>query len=280
MSQPDQIGTYAAITPGADSGAVRGAIARAAQATGADFNFLLAQARLESSLDPNAHAASSSAAGLYQFTDATWRSALDRHGAAYGLRGADAGAMALRYDPQAAALMAGEMAGDNAAALAPVLGRAPDAAELYLAHFLGADGATRFLTALGTDPAQSAAALLPKAAAANRAVFYGADGAARSVGAVMTLLRTKVQAAMQDGGAAPLAPTAQRAPASGPLAQQFAAAQAQAGPASSMADTLRNAFGLGGDGAAPASAQFPAQVAGPVPAHVRAAYGRLLALGL
>ena len=40
------------------------AIARASAATGVDFNFLLAQAKLESNLDPNARASASSAAGL------------------------------------------------------------------------------------------------------------------------------------------------------------------------------------------------------------------------
>ena len=47
--------------------ASRAAIARAAQATGVDFDYLLAQAKLESGLDPNARAATSSATGLYQF---------------------------------------------------------------------------------------------------------------------------------------------------------------------------------------------------------------------
>jgi hypothetical protein len=80
--------------------------------------------------------------------------------------------LALRNDPRLSALMAGELANDNRAALQTVLGRDPDNAELYLAHFLGADGATRFLTGLGVNPDASAAALLPKAAAANRPIFY------------------------------------------------------------------------------------------------------------
>jgi hypothetical protein len=40
-------------------------------------------------------------------------------------------------------------------------GRAPDASELYTAHFLGADGAAKFLSALSTNPDQSAAGLCP-----------------------------------------------------------------------------------------------------------------------
>lgn len=258
---------------------VHGAIARAAQATGVDFSYLLAQARIESSLDPQARAVTSSAAGLYQFTGGTWLATLERHGGEHGLGWAQqaigsgaianpavrAQVLALRFDPQAAAAMAAELAGDNAAALRPALGREPDAAELYLAHFLGADGAGRFLAALQSDPGQSAAAVLPKAAAANRAIFFADGGAARSVGDVMAVLRGKVERAMAGGGAGP-------APADSPPAwaaampggQPSAAAAPVPAARPSMAETLAATFG-GGDAA---------------PAGVRAAYGKLRALGL
>ena len=42
------------------------AIGNAAKRTGVPFNYLMAQARVESSLDPDAQASSSSAAGLFQ----------------------------------------------------------------------------------------------------------------------------------------------------------------------------------------------------------------------
>jgi soluble lytic murein transglycosylase-like protein len=64
---------------------VRAAIARASAATGVDFDYLLAQAKIESGLQPTARAATSSAGGLYQFTTGTWLETLDRHGAKYGL---------------------------------------------------------------------------------------------------------------------------------------------------------------------------------------------------
>ena len=199
MSEPRSI----AAIPAAPQ--VRSAIQRASQATGVDFAYLLGEARLESSLNPNARAGTSSAAGLYQFTQRTWLHTLDRHGAVHGMGWAGdaisggrvsdpalrATIMDLRYDPDAAALMAGELANDNRVALTSVLGREPDAGELYLAHFLGSDGAGRFLTALAADPAQSAAALFPAAAGANRAIFYDGAGAPRSLGAVMDLLRSK-----------------------------------------------------------------------------------------
>lgn len=265
---------------------MRGAIARAAQATGVDFNYLLAQARIESGLNPAARATTSSAAGLYQFTGSTWLSMLDKHGAAYGLPGmsdnsaARSQLLALRADPELSAMMAGELAGENREYLTGQLGREPDHSELYLAHFLGAEGAGRFLGALATNPGQSAAALLPKAAAANHAIFFGSGGA-RSVGEVMDLLRGKMARAMGAddlspydlGGAGPhYASTPAQTPRGGPIQQQFeaAAANSQAPRARSMADTLRDAFALGGSVAG----------SGGVPSHVRAAYGQLKVLGI
>lgn len=277
------------------SAPVRAAIARAAQATGVDFNYLLAQAKLESSLDPSAKAGTSSAAGLYQFTNGTWLSTLDRHGAEHGLGWAGdaisggritdptmrAQIMALRYDADASALMAGELAADNRAELATALGREPDAAELYLGHFLGVGGATTFLTALANDPTQSAARLLPAAAAANRSMFYGPEGA-RSVSGVMDVIRGRMGAAMESGGAemwasmgsapefarfAAAATPAAAIPAGGPIAREFHGAQAQMPQSTSrsMAETLNASFGANGAAA---------------PAHVRDAYAKLARLGL
>ena len=266
---------------------VQAAIGRAAQATGTDFDYLLAQARLESGLDPAAKARTSSAAGLYQFVDATWLATLDRHGAAHGLGWAAdaidggkrvdpamrAGIMALRFDPAAAATMAGELAADNRAALTAATGRDPNPTELYLAHFLGAEGATRFLRAEQADATASAAALMPQAAAANRTIFYRPDGGARSLGEVHALISGKMDAALMKGGAQGgaisepsrwAAPPIARSPLTGPVAREFAASAASLPPMQrgSMAETLRASFGAA------------------APAHVRAAYGQLRSLGL
>jgi len=271
VSQPNVIAAAAPARPD-----VQGAIARAARATGVDFNYLLAQAKLESSLDPTARAETSSAAGLYQFTRGTWLQTLDRHGASHGLDWASSAidrgriddptlrqqVLAMRFDPDLSARMAAELANDNRAALLPVLGREPDAAELYLAHFLGSAGATRFLTALSVDPGQSAAGLLPEAAAANRTIFY-ADNQPRSVGEVMGLLRGKVERAM--GEELPAAPQWAAYPA--PSGSGLSAPAVPTNQRPSMAATLAGTFGLGASG-------------NDAPAHVRAAYGQLKALGL
>lgn len=274
--------------------AVRAAIARAATSTGVDFDYLLAQARLESRLDPSARAGTSSAAGLYQFTRGTWLQTLDRHGGDHGLDWTSAAIddgrvrdpalrqqiMALRFDPDASALMAAELASDNADHLSGVLGRAPDAAELYMAHFLGAGGAGQFLRALASDPGQSAAALLPKAAAANRGIFYTPGGAARSVSGVMELMRGKMERAMGRDAleplpsglpGSPLVPGASWSAASTETGSGISSAPAfQAGePARpSMAETLRQTFALGNGDTTAAGQQ------------VRAAYGKLKAFGL
>ncbi|OCC00805.1 hypothetical protein BA190_32020 [Labrys sp. WJW] len=73
---------------------------------------------------------------------------------------------------------------DNQAALAkaglPITG-----ANTYMAHFLGAPGAVKFLQALQENPEQSAAELFPAAAASNTGVFYDHNsGGARSLAEV------------------------------------------------------------------------------------------------
>jgi len=277
--------------------ASRAAIARAAQATGVDFDYLLAQAKLESGLDPHARASSSSATGLYQFLGGTWVDTLKKHGAEHGLGWAAqvasnpasdpamrAQVMALRHDPQASALMAAELASDNKTTLTGQLGREPDASELYLAHFLGAQGAGQFLAALQSNPSQSAASVAPGAAATNRAVFFGAGGQPRSVGEVMGLLRNRLGNAMEGGDAAQWAdmapssamPGFNRAEpqfSGGPVARAFQAAAAEAAPQTrSMADTLRTTFNVGdsaGSGGQGGGAE-----------NVAYTYRRLSALGL
>jgi hypothetical protein len=194
-------------------------VREAAARTGVDFGYLLAQAKVESGLNPSARASTSSARGLYQFTNATWLETVRKHGAEHGLgwaadaiKSGAAGAgsaaratiLALRDNAEAAALMAGEFARDNGAALEARLGRAVGATDLYMAHFLGAGGAAKFLGALEKAPDTAAAALFPAAAAANRRVFYAADGAARSLAQVYARFEGK----LSSSGDRPLTPLA------------------------------------------------------------------------
>ncbi len=189
------------IDTGAQPGPTRvgTAIASASRRTGVDFSYLMGQARLESSFNPQARARTSSASGLYQFIDATWLGVVEKHGAAHGLgwaadaiqRGRDGRLrvadpamrrqiMDLRFQPEAAAAMAGEFAADNGRYLENRLGRAAAPVDLYLAHFLGPAGAARFLGRHDADPNAAAAPEFGRQAAANRSIFYDRAGAPRS----------------------------------------------------------------------------------------------------
>ena len=197
-------------------GVVEAAIQRASAATGVDFGFLLGTAKRESGYNPAARARTSSATGLFQFTDQTWLATLKQHGAKYGyaryadliqqassgryfVPGAEARAvvMDLRLDPHASALMAGELAVDHAAYLRGRVGREPTSGELYVAHVLGPQGSARLIQAAQASPAASAAALFPEAAAANRPIFFR-QGRAATV--------AEVYANLTAGAAAPLGP--------------------------------------------------------------------------
>ena len=203
--------------------AVGAAIARASQATGVDFGYLMRTARRESGFNPSAQASSSSAGGLFQFVDQTWLGALKQHGAKHGYSafadlirtasdgrfsvagGGDArkAVMALRMDPRASSLMAGELASDNAAYLRGRVGREPTAGELYAAHFLGPKASADLIEARQTRPGISAAALFPDAAAANPAIFYR-DGRPVSVAEIYANL-TAGQSAEATAQSAPTA---------------------------------------------------------------------------
>lgn len=194
---------------------MRDAIADAARRSSVDYEYLVAQAELESGLNPRAKAQTSTATGLFQFLETTWLATVKKHGPRFGYgdiadqiqtfsngrpfvpdRGQRNAILALRNDPQIASLMAAGFAEDNRAALAPVLGRQPDRAELYMAHFLGPGGARTFLSELQQNPNQSAASVFPRAAAANRPIFYERDGSPRSLAGVMDLMASKMNRAV------------------------------------------------------------------------------------
>ena len=172
------------------------AVQKAARSTGMDFDFLMDKARVESGFNPNIKATTSSATGLYQFISSTWLKTVKDHGAQHGLGDAaaqitehngqysvaDVAArdkiLNLRKNPEVAALMAAEFSKDNQAYLQKNVGGQIGANELYLAHFLGAGGAAKFLDAWRQNPQTYAADLMPAAAGANKNVFY-ADGGLR-----------------------------------------------------------------------------------------------------
>jgi hypothetical protein len=191
MALNSGIGLEPAVLKGIPANIVN-SVRAAAQRTGVDFSYLVAKAAAESSFDPHAKAATSSARGLYQFVNQTWIDMIKEHGADYGLGKlaselkdgsapqARAQALALRDNAPLSAAMAAEYTRDNQDELESALGRQVGPTELYLAHFLGAQGATKFLTAMDQNASQRADALFPEAARANRSIFYS-GGRPRSV---------------------------------------------------------------------------------------------------
>jgi len=175
-----------------------------------DFNYLLQTAQRESSLNPSAKAPSSSAVGLFQFLDSTWLQVMKEEGPRLGYqkyadaitqdsdgdyvikdKALRAQVLKLREDPQVAADMAAAFTRANGAYLQGKFGRMPSPGELYIAHFLGPQGAEKMFNA-GLDNAdQVAAKLFPKQAKANPRIFYAADGHARTIREVYKALVAK-----------------------------------------------------------------------------------------
>ena len=191
---------------------VANAVQRAASRTGVDFNYLMSQAAQESGFRNDARAQTSSATGLFQFIDSTWLAMVRDHGAKYGLaqyanaiqgasgspaRVADPAMrqqiLDLRYNPDVSAAMAAEYAASNKATLERNLGRSAGAADLYMAHFLGAAGASRFLATMASSPNAAAADVAPAAAASNTNVFYDRSGRALSVREVYDRMAQRIE---------------------------------------------------------------------------------------
>ncbi|TVR10149.1 MAG: lytic transglycosylase domain-containing protein [Salinarimonadaceae bacterium] len=198
------------------------AIRAGAQASGTDFDYLLRTAQRESSLNPAARASTSSATGLFQFIEQTWLAMVKREGPRFGLeREAQAIAqrpdgglsvadpalrreiLALREDPETSAVMAGALTNHNRDSLAGALGREPRPADLYVAHVLGARGATSLIDRATHDPTVSAADMFPEAARANKAIFYDRSGRARGAGEVYAVLAAHHAASASASATAP-----------------------------------------------------------------------------
>jgi len=172
-------------------------VLRAAHVTGVDPVYLMALADVESSLSPGAKASTSTAEGLFQFVDRTWLETVHAHAAEYGFAAvaeaitmvdgepvvtdekARTWIMGLRRDPYFSALMACELISDIQRELQSDGERELAESELYIAHFLGASNAVRFLRALDEAPNEAASKLFPKAAKANLRLFTETKGRKR-----------------------------------------------------------------------------------------------------
>lgn len=195
------------------SASVINALRSAANQSGTNFDVLLSNAAIESGLNPSAKASTSSATGLFQFIDQTWLAAVKKNGAAHGLA-AQASAIVqrggtytvedpamrqeilnMRNDPKVSSALAADHLKDLGNTLTASLGRAPDVAETYLGHFLGAGGAAQMLRAAQMNPNMPASQVLPDAARANGALFNN-----QTVGQFMNKIRNRIDQTFSELG--------------------------------------------------------------------------------
>lgn len=183
---------------------VMAALRSASSATGVDFSYLVRTVQRESNFDPAAKASTSSATGLFQFTNATWLDTVDRYGARHGVNTQGMNneqILALRSNPEISARMGAELTAENARMLEAKIGRAPTPGELYAAHFLGPSDAAKLIEAARTNGNASATDLFPRAAAANANVFTNRNGAELTAAGLYQKL-TGFEIASADAGAA------------------------------------------------------------------------------
>jgi hypothetical protein len=202
---------FPALTRAVDPTVLR-SIRQASLSTSTDFGLLMAQASRESGFKADAKSSTSSAAGLFQFVDSTWLDMVHRFGDKYGvgdlaqqitqtssgkLTVADASTkqkiLDLRQNPTISANLAAEYVKQNQSEMEQALGRPLSRGDLYMAHFLGAGGATQFLKALDSKGDTQAAKLLPDAAAANPSIFYDGSGHAKSVREIYQSVASKIE---------------------------------------------------------------------------------------
>ncbi len=147
-----------------------------------DFDYLLQTAIRESSLNPEAKASTSSATGLFQFLDSTWLQVMKEQGRGWVTRltrtpfrstgtgtitspTRDSGKRSWRCarTRRWRSDLAAAFTRSNGEYLFEKFGRMPSLGELYIAHFLGAQGAEKLFAAGLADPNQIAAKLFPQA---------------------------------------------------------------------------------------------------------------------
>jgi hypothetical protein len=178
------------------------AIRQASAQTGVSFDYLMDKAKTESAFKTDIKAKTSSATGLFQFIDSTWLQTVKEHGAKYGLgdlvgkmdtdKAVRKEVLELRKDPAIAAVMTAEATKEHQYYLETSVGGTIGQNELYLAHFLGLGGATKFLRAKNQNEDAAAADLFPQAAQANKNVFYEASGKKRSLKDVYAFFAKKM----------------------------------------------------------------------------------------
>lgn len=167
-------------------------LAKTAEITGVDGSLLATMAGIESGFRINARPSRGSATGLFQFTTKTWNAMLSKYGDKYGIPPGTQ-----PTDPRANALMAAEYIRENQYVLRNSIKRPVMDTDLYMAHFLGADGAVDMLNTDGNAPAVDVNRM---AARYNPSIFYD-HGRPRTVKELYDLMAGKVETHARKYGA-------------------------------------------------------------------------------
>ena len=184
-------------------GDVKSIINSASQRAGIDATLMQVMAAKESSFNPKAKAPTSSATGLYQFLDGTWRGGVNdegqkytgviqQYGKKYGLDLSNAS----RLDPEHSTLMAAEYLKANIKQIKGVKPN-PNITDAYLTHFLGPGGAKKLLSANPDDPASKHFG--NDVISANGKIFIG-NGRVRTIREVYDVIASQLARTAGDFG--------------------------------------------------------------------------------
>lgn len=149
--QPRDLSSVAALTPPAEGEQTKDDVIRiirdAATTVGIRPDWAVAIAKTEAKdLSPDSKNPRSSASGLFQFTDETWKESVGKWGKKHSVLDDDV------FDANSNSVMGAEFTKSNMEKLSKLLGREPTLSEVYLAHFSGFTGASKVLSKIKDNP--------------------------------------------------------------------------------------------------------------------------------
>lgn len=175
---------------------VKDTILAAAKMAGVDPQAMIAFAGIESSFNPGTGNSSTSAQGLYQFTDGTWTEVLTKYGPKYGIPLGTS-----KFDARANALMAAEYMKYNASIIKSKIGKNPSLVDLYAAHMSGPGGGPAIMKAFYSNPGMDVISALRNGGIKNETIagmiranptVYGSQQVPKSVAQVVAVYQNAI----------------------------------------------------------------------------------------